>query len=253
MDAQLATFAWAAAPLHGLETVALTSLCYVGAALAAKAYCDARPPRTASGPSLLLAAHSAVLCAASLVMCVGAVRAVLQRGEEEGSFAFFFCENDRPAPRLYAWAYFYYVSKYYELLDTFLPVLVHGRVPRHFGMHVFHHGAVLFMAWGYVEYRQTLAFGGLVANTGVHVVMYAYYALADLKLETRWKKYVTYVQILQFSVSFLLLAVSCSGAFGPVRSCSGVRALAGNCAFNAALLYLFFGVLGASTKKRKAA
>ena len=78
-------------------------------------------------------------------------------------------------------------------------------------------------------------------------------ARAALKLETRWKKYVTYVQILQFSVSFLLLAVSCSGAFGPVRSCSGVRALAGNCAFNAALLYLFFGVLGASTKKRKAA
>ena len=71
-----------------------------------------------------------------------------------------------------------------------------------------HHACVLLMAWGYVEYHQTLAFGGLVANTFVHVVMYYYYFRAALKLETPWKAWVTRLQILQFSVSFLLLLVT---------------------------------------------
>ena len=184
-------------------------------------------------------------------MCAGALREAFARSALEGSWSWFFCENRRAAPKLYFWAYAYYLSKYYELLDTFLPVLVHGRVPRHFGMHVFHHACVLFMSWGYLEYRQTLAFGGLIANTAVHVLMYVYYARAALKLETSWKAWVTRVQIIQFVSSFLLCVVFASGAHGEPSTCSGLGALAGNAAFNAVLLYLFFGVL-ASSKKKKA-
>ena len=102
-----------------------------------------------------------------------------------------------------------------------------------------------------LRYRQTLAFGGLIANTGVHVVMYYYYARAALKLRTAWKAWVTRLQIFQFSVSFALLVVTLSGVHGPVASCAGGRALAGNVAFNAILLFLFVGVLGSSKKEPK--
>ena len=117
-------------------------------------------------------------------------------------------------------------------------------------MHVFHHASVLFMAWGYVEYRQTLAFGGLIANTGVHVIMYWYYARAALKLKTWWKAWVTRVQILQFTISFVLLAITLSGRYGTLATCSGTTALAMNAAFNAVLLVLFFGVLASGSPKR---
>ena len=93
-------------------------------------------------------------------------------------------------------------------------MVIKGRPPNHFGLHVFHHACVLLMAWGYVEYRQTLCFGGLVANTFVHVWMYYYYFRAALKWETPWKAWVTRLQILQFSVSFLLLCVTLSGRYG---------------------------------------
>jgi hypothetical protein len=41
----------------------------------------------------------------------------------------------------------YYLSKYYELLDTVLQLLK-GRPPPHFFLHVYHHATVLVMALG---------------------------------------------------------------------------------------------------------
>jgi fatty acid elongase 3 len=242
------TFDWATAPLHRIEVVIATGVIYVWAALTAKLYLWKHKVPPTSGTSRALAAHSLVLCVGSLWMCAGAIGEIRSRVADEG-VAWFFCETGGP-PRLYAWAYAYYLSKYYELLDTFLPMVIKGRPPNHFGLHVFHHACVLLMAWGYVEYRQTLAFGGLVANTFVHVWMYYYYFRAALKLETPWKAWVTRLQILQFSVSFVLLCVTLSGRYGELGTCSGVAALAGNAAFNAVLLLLFVGVLRAPRKSK---
>jgi len=41
----------------------------------------------------------------------------------------------------------YYLSKYYELLDTVLQLLK-GRPPPHFFLHTYHHATVLVMALG---------------------------------------------------------------------------------------------------------
>ncbi|KAH8052073.1 hypothetical protein JL722_10523 [Aureococcus anophagefferens] len=156
MAISYAEFHWRSAPLSHGPTVTLAALWYVLLALLAKRACDQRTPPKHTSASYVLAAHSAVLAVASLVMCAGALREAFARSALEGSWSWFFCENRRAAPKLYFWAYAYYLSKYYELLDTFLPVLVHGRVPRHFGMHVFHHACVLFMSWGYLDISRRL-------------------------------------------------------------------------------------------------
>ena len=134
---------------HRIEVAIPTAVLYVGAARTAKLYLWKNKIKTTSGTSKILAAHSLVLCVGSLWMCAGALREIRQRIEDEG-VAWFFCESQDPPPRLYAWAYAYYLSKYYELLDTFLPMIIKGRPPNHFGLHVFHHACVLLMAWGYV-------------------------------------------------------------------------------------------------------
>ena len=130
----------------------------------------------------------------SLWMCAGALREIRQRIEDEG-VAWFFCESQDPPPRLYAWAYAYYLSKYYELLDTFLPMIIKGRPPNHFGLHVFHHACVTdglglrrvppdFMFWWFWwQTRLSTSW------------MYYYYFRAALKLETPWKAWVTRLQI----------------------------------------------------------
>ena len=90
-----------------------------------------------------------------------------------GRATFFFCEPRGTLPNgpLYYWSYIYYLSKYYELLDTVLQLLK-GRPPPHFFLHVYHHAVVLQMCWLWLEYSQSLQWGGLLFNTAVHVVMY---------------------------------------------------------------------------------
>ena len=101
------------------------------------------------------------------------------------------------AGRLYWWSYVYYVSKYYELLDTVLRVL--KAQPLTF-LHVFHHALVLLMAYCWLELVQSLQVIGLLANTGIHVVMYSYFLLSSLGVRpgTAFKKLVTSGQIVQF-------------------------------------------------------
>lgn len=58
-----------------------------------------------------------------------------------------------------------------EMLDTVLVLLQKSRVP-HFKLQVYHHAAVVPMAWLWCETQQSLQWGGLLFNTLVHVIMY---------------------------------------------------------------------------------
>lgn len=69
----------------------------------------------------------------------------------------------------------YYLSKFYEFVDT--AILVLRSKPTSL-LHVVHHALVLVMAWLWVDQRQSLQWGGLLTNTLLHVVMYWYYFLA---------------------------------------------------------------------------
>ena len=57
-----------------------------------------------------------------------------------------------------------------EMLDTVLVLLQKSRVP-HFKLQVYHHAAVVPMAWLWCETQQSLRWGGLLFNTLVHVIM----------------------------------------------------------------------------------
>lgn len=122
---------------------------------------------------------------------------MLQEALDRESVDFLFCTpmDTSPGGRLYFWSTVYYYSKYYELLDTILLVL---RVKPTSFLHVFHHAVVISMSWLWVDQVQTLQFIGLLANTAVHVVMYYYYYLTVICKSPWWKKYITWMQIVQF-------------------------------------------------------
>ena len=103
----------------------------------------------------------------------------------------------RPRGRLFFWSYAYYLSKYYEFIDT---VLLLCKAKPASLLHVFHHALVVVMAWLWVDQAQTLQWGGLLTNTAVHVVMYWYYFETTLGNSPKWKKYITSFQIAQFSM-----------------------------------------------------
>lgn len=228
------------------------------------------------------AGHNLMLSVGSYVMFLGTLREVVLRAGREsmspsasgafGSVTFLFCETTGSVATgpLYFWSYVYYLSKYYELIDTVLQ-LCKGRAPPHFFLHVYHHATVLLMSWFWCEYcqvravrgesskplaqehiwsqlpppLQTLQWIGLCFNAAVHVVMYYYYFRSVLKLPTPWKRFVTQFQIIQFGFS-LLCFLATLGLLLSGASCEGTKPLLFNLIFNLTLLWQFVELLRGS-------
>lgn len=226
----------------------LTGISYVVLVLLLNNYMKVR--KSGFNVKYLQAVHNMILCLMSLVLFCGTARELFFRFSSSstgsgmlGAATFLFCEDPDIEPKgtLYLFSYFYYLSKYYELLDTILQILK-GREPPHFFLHVYHHATVLLMAWAWIEYKVSLQFIALLFNTGVHVVMYYYYFCRSLGWRVWWKRYVTMFQIVQFCTSFLCYIVTI-GLSSSGYKCAGSRMLLANLVFNATLLYQFLGVM----------
>ena len=71
------------------------------------------------------------------------------------------------------WVYIFYISKYYELLDTVFIVI--KKRPTQF-VQTWHHNVVLHMFWIGMETRMFQCFPLVVFNSLVHVFVYGYFA-----------------------------------------------------------------------------
>jgi len=171
--------------------------------------------------TFLLGLHNLFLCLWSLLMFSGLIYRVFSVVRGFGVYAAYcgttFREEDE---KLVFWAQMFYLSKYYELLDTVFVVL---RKKQLTFLHVWHHCAVVFVCWLAVRDEISMGWITVFDNTGVHVLMYYYYAIQSLeRRDVWWKKYLTTIQIIQFcidivtSVPFLYLYVNkvkCAGSF----------------------------------------
>lgn len=97
--------------------------------------------------------------------------------------------------------YIYFISKIFEFMDTFLMILRKKDNQVSF-LHVYHHSSILFIWWIVMSYMPGgQSWFSSSMNCLVHVVMYAYYALAaipSMRSKLWWKKYITKFQLTQF-------------------------------------------------------
>ncbi|XP_034191090.1 very long chain fatty acid elongase 7 isoform X2 [Osmia lignaria lignaria] len=115
--------------------------------------------------------------------------------------------NNPMALRIARGVHLYYLCKLFELLDTVFFVLRKKQRQISF-LHVYHHSLMPFCAWIGVRYLPG-GHGTLlgVINAFIHVIMYAYYMLSSIGPHMNkylwWKKYLTTLQLIQFSIIFL--------------------------------------------------
>lgn len=114
--------------------------------------------------------------------------------------------------QLYTGAYWYYIAKIVELLDTVFFVLKKNQHQLTF-LHVYHHTVMVLWSYYYLKYafgEQGVAIGFM--NSFVHVIMYSYYFLAALGPHMKkflwWKKYLTGLQLVQFCTMIVVLGVT---------------------------------------------
>jgi len=145
--------------------------------------------------------------------------------------------------RLIQLAYYYFLTKIIELMDTVFFVLrkKNNQISR---LHVIHHSSVPLVCWiagkvlsnSYASF--SVAFFPLI-NMFVHIIMYSYYALAALGPGIQkylwWKKYLTQLQLSQFVLIFIH-----SSHFMFIPNCEYPRIFTYLGIFNAVMFFVLF-------------
>lgn len=128
-----------------------------------------RQRKTAVPLGSLPAIHNLILCIGSLIMFLGALEATisssllwLREGSSKSAYLtaktgyhwlLCFPVDTLPRGRIFFWSYIYYLSKFYELLDTVILVL--RKKPLSF-LHVYHHSFVVIMCWLWLQVRASI-------------------------------------------------------------------------------------------------
>jgi len=163
--------------------------------------------------------HNAFLSLASLIMMVGCIKEALIIFQNRGLEGLL-CNSTQFALTTNAdlWYYLFYLTKFYEFIDTWILVL---RLKPLTFLHVFHHFITAILCWAGVAGGLPNQWLTLILNTGVHVVMYYYYLISTLGGDVWWKKYLTTIQIVQFIIDLVLLQTYFYYQYWVGLSCTG--------------------------------
>ncbi|KAJ2553713.1 hypothetical protein EV175_002843 [Coemansia sp. RSA 1933] len=96
---------------------------------------------------------------------------------------------------LFVHLYLFYLSKYYELLDTVI-IILKGRKASL--LQIYHHAGVILVMYTSNYFTSPCSVFVVWENAGVHTIMYTYYALTALGFNPPGKQYLTSLQIFQF-------------------------------------------------------
>lgn len=192
--------------------------------------------------------HNVLLSLASLLMNFQVTLAIIDEWRVSGFAGTVCTPTGKAMPQRIQFAlYTFLVTKVWEYIDTVLLVL-RGRSVS--SLHLWHHSSVAWEVRGWLEYDMALGAYGMWFNTLVHVIMYAYYACAVLKVRFPFKKAITMLQIVQFITGFVFavpyFVFNHNGA-----GCAGKPVLGISAAVNASFLILFIQFYRSTYKSKK--
>jgi len=97
--------------------------------------------------------------------------------------------------------YLFYLSKYYEFVDTVILVVKQKKVSV---LQSYHHAGAVLVMWGlcYTQATSVVVFVGL--NSVIHTFMYTYYLLCASGIKLPGKVVITTAQIIQFFIGIFV-------------------------------------------------
>ncbi|EEY20608.1 conserved hypothetical protein [Verticillium alfalfae VaMs.102] len=97
----------------------------------------------------------------------------------------------------YGWIF--YLSKFYEVLDTFI-ILAKGKLSS--TLQTYHHAGAMMCMWAGMRYMSAPIWMFVLVNSFIHALMYTYYTITafNIRVPTPIKRSLTTMQITQFLV-----------------------------------------------------
>jgi hypothetical protein len=147
--------------------------------------------------------HNAAMIALALLVLVGTLLGANERSMDPslGGAAGLFCppENLKPDQLLTGtlgfFVYIFHLSKYLELIDTFILIAKGSDL---IFLHCYHHCIMLFVTWSWFAFPYLEgAWWCAVVNSIIHSLMYYYYLQSARGIKVLWKKHLTSAQLFQ--------------------------------------------------------
>ena len=144
--------------------------------------------------------HNLILAAFSLFVFLLSAPQVYKTYFSSGlSFHDAYCDTNKSLWNggLGTLAWVFYLSKYYEVVDTII-LIAKGKRPGL--LQVYHHaGAVIAMHWLWLT-KNPIVWAFVVLNSFIHTIMYTYYTLSAFGIQPMWlRKRITGMQLAQVS------------------------------------------------------
>lgn len=147
---------------------------------------------------MAVAAHNLALAIFSLLVAINAFQVFSSHYQQYGWNATY-CDQDGSfwASGNGTWAIIFYLSKYWEFIDTWILVLK-GKKPSF--LQLYHHAGIVLTMWGGVVTQAPWLSIVVMLNSTIHTFMYTYFFIKTIspKTEIRAARYLTTLQILQF-------------------------------------------------------
>ena len=99
------------------------------------------------------------------------------------------------------WAKVFYVSKFYEFVDTWILILK-GKEASF--LQVYHHTGIAIAMWAACASSSNWVVWPVVLNSFIHTLMYTYFAAATMGYRSPLAKMLTTMQLTQFVVGIIL-------------------------------------------------
>jgi len=201
------------------------------------------------GLKFFLILHNSFMCVWSFIMALGMGYYLIYDLLEKVNYspAAYYetltCDHDQKFTNkggFYFWVYIFYISKYYELVDTVFICL--KKRPLIF-LHVYHHFMTLILVWVCLEYKPVAQWVAEFTNAIVHTPMYFYYLLAVLKIKFPGKQMITIGQIIQFIVNNIAHAYAWYEHNLNGKQCSGGDSGANEFGFSVVNSYLILFIM----------
>jgi hypothetical protein len=146
-----------------------------------------------------VAIHNLGLAIFSAVVAWNSWHVVVAHYMQEGLFSTY-CDAEGTlwgASGFGAWAVVFYISKYYEFVDTWVLVFK-GKKPSF--LQIYHHTGIAFTMWGGVLSQSSWLMIVVLLNSVIHTLMYTYFLIKTISPTTEIKaaKNLTMAQIAQF-------------------------------------------------------
>ena len=199
-----------------------------------------------SGPlKAFVLVHNIALAVFSLVVFLKATPLVLNEYSSRG-WQSLHCRNAFWDDGFRFWANIFYLSKFYEFVDTWILVLK-SKTPSF--LQLYHHTGIAIAMYLGCKSEANWIIWPTVLNSFIHTLMYTYFTAATLGYRSPLAKILTTAQITQFVIG---IAMSCTCYFheGCING-DQLFSLAFTQVYCVGLIYLFYGLFKEKYKKSK--